>query len=380
MKIAHVTDFYLPRLGGIEMQVSDLASRQHHLGHEVAILTSCPSDGHSYDAGVEVRRLTEHFRHPHPLHPVAPFAGIREILRRQYDVVHAHVGIGSPLAFFAAAAAARSGQPTVVTVHSLWDYYVPMFKGFDQFGRWSKLPIVWTAVSQAAAEPVRRIVRQRDVCILPNGIDQGDWTVEPAPRDPRQVVVAAVMRLAPRKRPLHLLRILREARRQLPPDIRLRAVILGDGPDRAVVERHLRRHRMEDFVSLPGQVDRSQIRALYERADMFVAPANLESFGIAALEARCAGVPVVAKSGGGVGEFIRQGREGFLVDSDADMTAAVVRLARDVELRERISTHNRKVECAITWAEVLRRTELAYAAATAGDRPVELSTAQSRAS
>ena len=40
MRIAHVTDFYLPRLGGIELHVSDLSDRQRAAGHEVEVLTS----------------------------------------------------------------------------------------------------------------------------------------------------------------------------------------------------------------------------------------------------------------------------------------------------------------------------------------------------
>ena len=44
MRIAHVSDFYLPRLGGIEIQVSDLAARQRLAGHTVDIITSSPAD------------------------------------------------------------------------------------------------------------------------------------------------------------------------------------------------------------------------------------------------------------------------------------------------------------------------------------------------
>ena len=58
MRIAHVTDFYLPRLGGIEMHVSDLAARQVALGHEVTVVTSSPSEGTSAaEGGPDVVRL-----------------------------------------------------------------------------------------------------------------------------------------------------------------------------------------------------------------------------------------------------------------------------------------------------------------------------------
>ena len=47
-------------------------------------------------------------------------------------------------------------------------------------------------------------------------------------------------------------------------------------------------------MRLAGRVDRAELTEIYRRADLFLAPAYLESFGIAALEARCAGLPVVA--------------------------------------------------------------------------------------
>ena len=57
VKIAHVTDFYLPRLGGIEMQVAELTGRERAAGHEVHVITSSPAakdgpgDGSSGGAG-----------------------------------------------------------------------------------------------------------------------------------------------------------------------------------------------------------------------------------------------------------------------------------------------------------------------------------------
>ncbi len=69
------------------------------------------------------------------------------------------------------------------------------------------------------------------------------------------------------------------------------------------------------------------------RSDLFVAPAFLESFGIAALEARCAGLPVLAMRGTGITEFVADRREGLLADGDAAMAAALVEISRDAELR-----------------------------------------------
>lgn len=361
MRIAHVTDFYLPRLGGIEMHVSDLAARQLARGHDVTIITSSPSAPGDELGELKVVRVTDDFRHPRALHPLAPFAGASALRAGGYDVAHVHAGVGSPLAFWAALSCARAGIPTVITVHSLWAWAHPIFRTLNAMAGYSRQPIRWTAVSEAAAAPVRRVIRSGGpVGVLPNGIDPERWDVEPAPRSPDEVVIVGVMRLAVRKRPKHMLRMLRDARRRVPVGIDMRVVIAGEGPERPALERYLRRHRMTEWVSLPGRQTREQIRELYRRADLFLAPADLESFGIAALEARCAGVPVVAKAGNGIAEFVGDGRDGLLVSDDAAMTDAVVRLCTDPALRAALAGHGEARTSPVSWASTLELTEATY--------------------
>jgi glycosyltransferase involved in cell wall biosynthesis len=125
-------------------------------------------------------------------------------------------------------------------------------------------------------------------------------------------------------------------------------------------------------VELPGRLPRSEIRSLFSRADLFVAPATLESFGIAALEARCAGLPVVARSEGGIGEFVTHGQEGLLVDSDAGMVEAIVRLAADAEERETIAARNRTMQPSVAWPDVLRQNHAMYELAAERMHPAYL--------
>ena len=201
----------------------------------------------------------------------------------------------------------------------MWSYVTPIFGALDRLGHWSRWNAVFSAVSAVAAEPIERIAGpEREVLVLPNGIDQADWAVDPPERDPDDVRIVTVMRLAPRKRPLHLLRMIdAPARRGRRRRSASGWTSSGEGPERPSLERYIRRHGLGDVVSLVGRRTRDEIRAMYGRADLFVAPANLESFGIAALEARCAGVPVVAKERTGIREFVEHGREGLLARSDA---------------------------------------------------------------
>jgi glycosyltransferase involved in cell wall biosynthesis len=371
MRIAHVTDFFLPRLGGIEMHVHDLAVRQQAAGHDVEIITTTPSNklsGPADDGELTVHRLSQRLWLPAEVRPGILRAGRSLLLSGRYDVLHVHAGPASPLAFAAAALAEQI--PTVVTIHSLLSHLEHAFRALDGAAGWSRWPAVWTAVSDVAAEPLRRLVWPAPVHVLPNGIDADRWRVDPHPADPDGVLVVAVMRLAARKRPLQLLRMLRRARLQLPETTGLRAVIAGDGPRRPAMERYLRRHGMTGWVSLPGRLSRSQIRSLFAQGDLFVAPAILESFGIAALEARCAGLPVVARAEGGIGQLITDGREGVLVDSDAAMADAIAALAMNPVRRARIAAHNLATSPPFAWPDVVARTTGMYELAAAHRAPI----------
>lgn len=356
MRIVHVTDFYLPRLGGIELHVADLTERQRRAGHDVSVATSSP--------GPQDRHITRFGASAGPRHPLNPLGlrdGLRWLRDQDPDVLHAHVGVGSPLGFFLARAAARQGIPVVVTVHSMWTWVLPIMAALDRWGRWSRLPIVWTTVSEAAAGPVRRLIPDSEVLVIPNGIDQERWRPETLPvHDAPPVVAAAVMRLSPRKRPIPLVRMVRDANAALGRGQAIRLVIAGNGPMGPVLRAYAAVRGMSRQVTFAGRLDRDGVAAVLAGADLFVAPARLESFGIAALEARCAGLPVVAMASGGVGEFVGHETEGLLCDTDADMTAALVRLARDEPLRRRMSQHNASSDCRIAWPSVLAETARAY--------------------
>ncbi|HYJ76903.1 MAG TPA: glycosyltransferase family 4 protein [Kineosporiaceae bacterium] len=380
MRILHVTDAYLPKSGGIEVQVGDLTRRQLAAGHDVSVLTSAPdAAGRRPRAG---RGLPE---------PVADDAGVTElrvglpwqalpaairqvhaILRRERpDVVHVHLSVWSPLSILAIKAAVRQGLPVAVTLHSLWWYATPLYGGGHVLLRWGRWPVAWTAVSELAARPLHTFVGpDGEISVLPNGIEPYDWTVDPLPRDDREVVVVSVLRLAARKRPVPLLRIVRRARRMLPDGVRLKVVLVGEGPLRSRLERLVRRFGLQDCVELAGRMDRAGIRELYRRADVYVAPATMESFGIAALEARCSGVPVLARRRTGIADFVEDGVHGRLARNDRELARALAEVAASPQLRGRMTDHNRAHVPETGWDDVLQRCDLAYKVAAELAPPV----------
>lgn len=337
MRIALVSDCYLPRLGGIELQVHDLAVQLIHAGHDVTVFTS--TDGSAASDDVPVRRL--------PALAGVPFPSAVERLRAElpaYDVVHCHSSLLSPLAW----QATRLTDGAIVTLHSLPSSSTPW--PAERIDRYVGT-VRWTAVSEAVAAVLRRLLPGRSIDVLHNGVDPTQWR-RPRRRD-HPLTVVSTMRMARRKRPMALLRTLQKVREAVPSETELRAVIVGGGPQADGVARAARRWGLGDWVDLPGRLTRFEIQRLYAAADIYLAPAQLESFGVAALEARCAGLPVVAMSSGGVGEFIRPGIEGYLVDSDAQMASTVAGLLTDRALLSRIQAFNQATDPAMTWKAVV---------------------------
>ncbi|MEU4802128.1 glycosyltransferase family 4 protein [Actinosynnema sp. NPDC023587] len=345
MSIIHVTDCFLPRLGGIEVQVAGLAGAQRGAGEQVHVVTATRLA--EQPPGYRVHRVAMRLPWNLPVHPRAGKHIDRILSEVRPDVVYAHVGAISPFAWSGIRSALRLGLPTVAVVHSMWDPSVRRaYRWLDRVGGWTRTPLVLGAVSTAAADRMRAALPGVEVSVVPNGITPVQWRGGAERRTDGTVHVVSVGRLASRKHPMRLLEVLREAQEQVG---NLRATIAGDGPEMRPMLRYLRRHGM-DWVSLPGRLDRAGISRLLAGADVFVNPTVAEAFGLATLEARTAGVPVVARPGTGVADFVRDGVEGVLTD---DLVGGVVRLAGDHEERRRIAAHNLETEPNCTWPKVL---------------------------
>src|SRR4029077_10429421 len=82
-------------------------------------------------------------------------------------------------------------------------------------------------------------------------------------------------------------------------------VLMGDGPDRGAAEFLVRKYCLQKDVFFLGKQDN-----VYEKlaaADLFLLPSQLESFGLAALEAMACEVPIIATNVGGVPEVVTHG-------------------------------------------------------------------------
>jgi len=370
-----VSDCYAPRTGGIETQVRALAGRQAARGDEVRVITATPGHadvfaGDDVVDGLPVHRVAAHLPFELPVHPRTGREVGALLDRHPVDVVHVHAGVVSPFAWGAIRAATRRHLPTLVTVHSVWGPLArPGFGLSEALLRWARWGVTLSAVSEVAAERIQRAVpRAGAVLVVPNGIDPAQWRVVPGAPDPSRLRVVTVMRMAPRKRTLPLVRILEAAARHLPAPVGLEATVVGDGPERARAEKYAREHGLAGRIRFTGRLDRAGILGVFADSDVYLQPSVKESFGLAALEARAAGLPVVARSETGTTQFIHDGEQGLLADDDIGLARALVRLGSDRDLLAAITEHNRSTPPQDAWPHVLDVVDGAYAHAGAATR------------
>jgi N-acetyl-alpha-D-glucosaminyl L-malate synthase BshA len=128
-------------------------------------------------------------------------------------------------------------------------------------------------------------------------------------------------------------------------EIPCRLLLIGDGPELARAERQARELGVRDKVELVGTV--ANIEDVLAQVDLFLLPSEIESFGLAALEALSCEVPVIASRVGGVPEVVRDGENGYLrpVGDVAGMAEAALSLLRDEDRRRAFGVAGRR------WAE-----------------------------
>jgi glycosyltransferase involved in cell wall biosynthesis len=152
---------------------------------------------------------------------------------------------------------------------------------------------------------------------------------------PEDVIVGSVGRLVEQKDYPTQLRAFAKAVERAP---RLRMVLAGDGPLEASIRTMIQELGIQDRVTLIGHC--SRVPVLLRALDVFVMASKFEPYGVALLEAKAAGLPVVATRVNEIPEIIEDGRSGLLAEAGApeEMAKLLVRLAEDRGLRERLGS------------------------------------------
>ncbi len=127
-------------------------------------------------------------------------------------------------------------------------------------------------------------------------------------------------------------------------NIKIALDIFGDGPEEGNLRKMAQALNISDLVTFKGWLEIDRISEMFLDYDIMVMPSISESFGVAAIEASAAGVPVIASRIGGIPEVVKDGITGILVPAgDAKILAAsIMKLASDVELRKKMGSAGRK--------------------------------------
>lgn len=372
MRIAQVSPWFYPHLGGVESHVATLSRELAARGHEVTVVTTRDRPGaveRERMDGFEIVRVKPRMIVMRT--PIAP--RIRFVLRgAPADLIHAH--LPPPLsAHYAADAAEAHGVPFVVTYHCDVELPSPFGTMVEALYRRSlgastlerARKVIVTTRTYAATS---RAVWRHSPEVIPNMVDTQRFRPDLDGGGIRQrlrlpsdkPIVLLVGRIVPHKGVEHFV----EAARYLP---EASFLVAGEGSSLETMKRLAVAFGVEDRVRFLGRVSQENLPNLYAACDVFVLPSvsRLEAFGIVALEAMATGKPVVVADIPGVREVIEDGREGLLADpvNPRDLAARIRALLADPDRAREMGRRGReKVLSTFSIAKVTDRIEAVYAA------------------
>jgi glycosyltransferase involved in cell wall biosynthesis len=303
MRIAFLYDCVYPyKIGGVERRVWELARRLADRGHEVHLFGMKFWEGPGI---IEREGVVIHGICPvPPLYPggrraILPAVTyslhlLRPLLLERFDLIDAQ-----EFPYFHCFAAKISSflkrTPLVITWHEVWgDYWYQYLGGWGFFGKsieWgaARLSKNTVAVSPSTARDLRSLGYCHEITIIPNGIDCSHIDVIPASPHSSDIIFAGRFI---REKNVDVLIGAVDILRTGIPDIR--AVIVGDGPEKDALHRLVRERHLEKNVTFTGFLDDpDEVIALMKASKVFVFPSIREGFGMAALEAMACGIPVV---------------------------------------------------------------------------------------
>lgn len=251
--------------------------------------------------------------------------------RGRPDLVHAHS------ALWAGTAARRIredlGVPYVLTEHS------------SAFGRGLLAPWQLERVREACAgaEEVLAVSRAvgdelclqagvSEVSVVPNMVDTDYFALPPEPRTSPPFTFLTVATLRPNKRVDVLLRAFDAA---FLGEEKVRLTIGGDGRSRPGLHQLSRDLGIEDRVRFPGRLTREEVRGAMWRANAYVLSSDVETFGVALVEAMSTGLPVVATRCGGPEEIVTEETGWLVPPNDPGALAGALEAAREAGTRSR---------------------------------------------
>ena len=317
-----------PTYGGSGVVATELGQELAARGHDIHFISYAPpirmntADPHIHFHEVEVASYP---LFDHPPYTLALATEMLEVFEAEsLDILHVHYAIPhSVSAMLARSMAAPRRLPFVTTLHGTDITLVGSNRSYLPITKFSieKSDGVTAISDYLLKQTIKEFDIKRPIEVIPNFVNCDLYTRTPneaqrakwAPNG--EPIIMHLSNFRPVKRITDAIEIFAIVRAKMPAKL----VLIGDGPDRGAAEYLVRKKRLQKDVFFLGKQD-----AVYEKlssADLFLLPSQLESFGLAALEAMACEVPVVATNVGGIPEVVTHGVDGFLVEP-GDVKAA----------------------------------------------------------
>ncbi|MFQ5776486.1 MAG: N-acetyl-alpha-D-glucosaminyl L-malate synthase BshA [Terriglobia bacterium] len=339
-----------PTYGGSGVVATELGLELAARGHEIHFISYAPPIRLAeFDTQPEIsRRICFHEVEvmAYPLFDYPPYAlSLATIMAEvavhyELDLLHVHYAIPhSVSAYLAQAMLAPRRLPFVTTLHGTDITLVGQDRSF--------LPVTRFAIEQsngvtAVSDYLREVTRRefnvhKPIEVIPNFVNCDRYQRRDDPARRRQFaphgefLIAHLSNFRPVKRVPDVIEVFASVRKEVP----ARLLLMGDGPERANAEYMVRQKGISQDVTFLGKQD-----AVHEKlgvCDLFLLPSELESFGLAALEAMACEVPVVATDVGGLRDLVHPGEDGCLVtphDTGAMARCAIDLLSEPERLRQ----------------------------------------------
>ncbi len=264
--------------------------------------------------------------------------------------------------------ARRLGIPVVSTYHTHFASYLDYYRlGLAEGALWAVLRRFYNRCDEVypptptMTEALRAHGVTVPISVWPRGIEadrfapsfrSSDWR-QAQGFEPDEVVVAFVSRLVKEKGLDVFAATVRSLRAEGVP---VRALVVGDGPERQALAREL------PEAVFAGHLSGADLSTAYASSDVFLFPSETETFGNVTLEAMASGLAVVAADAAGTASLVDDGATGLLCPprDRAAFLAATRRVASDSALRARLGRAAVAAARAYDWPEVLGRMEANY--------------------
>ena len=325
-----------PTFGGSGVLATELGKALAQKGHLVHFIT--------YQQPVRLTGFIPNiFYHEvqvptYPLFDYPPYetalasAMVDVIKNNNLDLLHVHYAIPhASAAFMAKQILAKEGKhiPVITTLHGTDITLVGKDKTYA--------PVVAFSINQSDGitavsknlrdETFRTFTIEKEIEVIYNFVDVQRFSRKPidafrkviAPNGERILLHASNFRKI--KRVQDVVKVFYEVQKQIPAKL----LFVGDGPERGTAEDLARELNISEEIRFVGKQE--QMEDILAIADLFLLTSDYESFGLAALEAMAAGVPVVSTNAGGLREINVNGETGYMANVGDVMTMSQQSLA-----------------------------------------------------